>query len=124
MDLSLNPQHSQFSLIFFDVLDFTGKRYETVLLKIAPKTGNFAESITNNKICGIRNSLRKSKTIIIYMFSKMKLSWNPQLQVEFANCKRNPHKFAESTLLMRNPLLFAESGITSYVRFLRNLQQN
>ena len=27
--------------------------------------------------------------ILIYVFSKLRQSWNPQLEVESANCKRN-----------------------------------
>ena len=44
------------------------------------------------------------------------------LQAKSANCKRNPHNFAESTYL-RNPLTFVESGKITYSRPLRYPQK-
>ena len=92
-----------------------------MLLKIAPKTGSCAECAAKvvesatqfaayGTVCGIH--IQK----IIYVLSKFKQLWNPQLEVESAKCKRNPHKTAESTyicrirLQLRNPeqlLIFA-----------------
>ena len=87
-------------LVFFDLLrcfGFHGKIVKTLLLKIAPKRIKFAESATkfvasatnfaaSGIVCGIHGQIE------IYVFGNLKLSWNPLLWVETANCKRNPHK--------------------------------
>ena len=54
------------------------------MLKIAPKTGKFAESATKfvesaTKIAESGTVCEIHKQIIIYVFSKIKLSWNPQI---------------------------------------------
>ena len=46
-DLSQNPHHWYFSLIFFALMDSTNKYLKTVPLKIAPKIVEFAESATS-----------------------------------------------------------------------------
>ena len=55
-DLSRNPHHGYFSLIFFAVMASTNKTQSTVPLEIPPKTDEFAESaavIAESKtVCG------------------------------------------------------------------------
>ena len=109
------------------------------MLKIAPKTGNFAgsttkivESATNfaysASICGIQDQIKKF-VCLVNLSSRgiLNYKWNPQLvsgirklSAESINCKRNPHIFAEPTyfcgirLLLRNSeqlLMFACCGI-------------
>ena len=40
------------------------------------------------------------------------------------NCKWNPQIVSGIRINLRNPLTFAESGTTTYIRSLRNPQQN
>ena len=58
-DLSRNPQHSYFSLVFFAVLDSTNK-----YLKDCTAQNRFK----NRQVCGIRNRLRGIQNPL----------WNPQ----------------------------------------------
>ena len=73
-------------------------------------------------VCGIHEQ------IIIYVFSKLVESANckrnPQVVSVFCKCKRNPQIVSGIRVNLRNPITFAESGTTTYIRSLRNPQQN
>ena len=69
-ELSRNPQHFYVSLIFFAVFFPRTNSYNSVLLKIAPKTGNFEKSakkfvesaikfVESGKACEIHKQLIK-----------------------------------------------------------------
>ena len=88
--------------------------------KLLQKT-NFEESARKivesaTKYAESRNVSQFHEQIIIYVFSELRLSWNPQMASGIRICGIHLH--------LRNLLTFAESRSLTYIRSLRNPQKN
>ena len=88
----------------------------------------FAESGTTTHNCSLRNPQQNvwnleqicgihEQIIIVYLFSKLKMSRIPQLYMECTNCTRNPQIVSGIRINLRSPTTFAE---LTYICGIRN----